>query len=380
MADGRLARPHERSPCRCGARAGIMDPMSPAPPPSSPPTNAPPPAGAPLDSLWQARVLIWVVVAAEGVAAALTLASDPPLGRWIRFGLLSLTAQWVALLTLAALYLLRERLRDVRPTRVAWLALGLLVMSCWSVLAISDLLLGDLWRIPEQARVDVFLRATGIVLIVGWLGLAAFQNHWRLRQLAVRAKQAELAALRARVRPHFLFNTLNTGAALVHHRPDEAEELLLDLADLFRAALGGPREIPLDEEFALIRRYLEIESLRFGPRLRVQWRLPDPMPDLRVPSLSLQPLVENAIKHGIERLPGGGDIDIAVEAGDDGSVVIAISNPLPPGPADASRGHNVGLPASLAQIEAYTEGRGGVEVATADDRFTATVRLPPPRA
>lgn len=356
-----------------------MGPMHRTPPPSPSPTTAPPPAGAPLDSLWQARVLIWVVVAAEGVAAALTLASDPPLGRWIRFGLLSLTAQWVALLTLAALYLLRERLRDVRPTRVAWLALGLLVMSCWSVLAISDLLLGDLWRIPAQARVDVFLRATGIVLIVGWLGLAAFQNHWRLRQLAVRAKQAELAALRARVRPHFLFNTLNTGAALVHHRPDEAEELLLDLADLFRAALGGPREIPLDEEFALIRRYLEIESLRFGPRLQVQWRLPAPMPDLRVPSLSLQPLVENAIKHGIERLPGGGDIDIAVEAGDDG-VVIAISNPLPPGPADASRGHNVGLPASLAQIEAYTEGRGGVEVATADGRFIATVRLPSPRA
>jgi len=355
-----------------------MDPMHAAPPP--PPTTVPPPAGAPLDSLWQARVLIWVVVATEGVAAALTLAGDPPLGRWVRFGLLSLTAQWVALLTLAALYLLRERLRDVRPTRIAWLALGLLVMSCWSVLAISDLLLGDLWRIPEEARVDVFLRATGIVLIVGWLGLAAFQNHWRLRQLAVRAKQAELAALRARVRPHFLFNTLNTGAALVHHRPHEAEELLLDLADLFRAALGGTREIPLEEEFALIRRYLEIESLRFGPRLRVQWRLPDPVPALRVPSLSLQPLVENAIKHGIERLPDGGDIDIAVEAGDDGGVVVAISNPLPPGPVDASRGHNVGLPASLAQIEAYTEGRGSVEVATADGRFIATVRLPPPLA
>lgn len=338
----------------------------------------PAPVGAPLDSLWQAKVLIWVVVAAEGLAAVLTLAGDPPLGRWIRFGLLSLLVQWVALLTLGALYLLRERLRDTRPMRIAWLALGLLVMSCWSVFAVSDLLLGEVWRIPAQARDDVFLRATGITLVVGWLALAAFQNHWRLRQLAVRAKQAELAALRARVRPHFLFNTLNTGAALVHSRPHEAEELLLDLADLFRAALGGSREIALEEEFALIRRYLEIESLRFRERLRVQWRLPDPMPDLRVPSLSLQPLVENAIKHGIERLPGGGDIDIGVEARDDGGAVIVISNPLPPEPAGASRGHNVGLPASLAQIEAYTEGRGGVEVATADGRFIATVRLPPP--
>jgi len=349
-------------------------------PPPTPPDTAPPPAGAPLDSLWQARVLIWVVVAVEGVAAALALAGDPPLGRWIRFGLLSLMAQWVALLTLAALYLLRERLRDVRPTRIAWLALGLLVMSCWSVLAISDLLLGDLWRIPDEARMDVFVRATAVVLIVGWLALAAFQNHWRLRQLAVRAKQAELAALRARVRPHFLFNTLNTGAALVHHRPNEAEELLLDLADLFRAALGGPREIPLEEEFALIRRYLEIESLRFGPRLRVQWRLPEPMPDLRVPSLSLQPLVENAIRHGIERLPGGGDIDIAMDADEDGGATIVISNPLPPETTAGTPGHNVGLPASLALIEAHTEGRGGVAITTEDGRFVATVRLPPAQA
>jgi two-component system sensor histidine kinase AlgZ len=321
--------------------------------------------------------VIWVVLAAQGLAAVLALAGDAPLGRWVRFGLLSLMVQWVALLTLGGLYLLRERLRDVRPVRIAWLALGLLLVSSWSVLTVSDLLLGDLWRIPSEARVDVFLRTTAIVLIVGWLALAAFQNHWRVSQLAVRAKQAELAALQARVRPHFLFNTLNTGAALVHHRPDEAEELLLDLADLFRAALGGPREIPLCEEFALIERYLEIESLRFGERLRVRWDAPEPMPDILVPALSLQPLVENAIKHGIERIPGGGDIDILVESDADG-VRIVISNPMPAASADVAPGHNVGLPSSLAQIEAYTEGRGSVRAQAADGRFTVTVHLPPP--
>jgi two-component system sensor histidine kinase AlgZ len=283
--------------------------------------------------------------------------------------------QWVALLTLGGLYLLRERLRDVKPQLVAYLALALLLLSSWSVLAVSDLLLGELWRTPASERMDVFLRVTGIVLVVGWLALAAFQNHWRVRQLAVRAKQAELAALQARVRPHFLFNTLNTGAALVHHRPDEAEHLLLDLADLFRAALSGPREIPLAEEIALIERYLEIESLRFRERLRVHWTRPQPMPNTLVPSLSLQPLVENAIKHGIERIPGGGDIDIRIDTDDQG-VVIVISNPVPSEPARASSGHNVGLPASLAQIEAYTEGRGSV-VASADDcRFVVTVTLP----
>lgn len=331
--------------------------------------------GAPLDSLWQGRVVIWVVLAAEGLAAVLTLAGDAPLGRWIRFGLLSLVVQWVALLTLGGLYLLRERLRDVKPQLVAYLALALLLLSSWSVLAVSDLLLGELWRTPASERIDVFLRVTGIVLVVGWLALAAFQNHWRVRQLAVRAKQAELAALQARVRPHFLFNTLNTGAALVHHRPDEAEHLLLDLADLFRAALGGPREIPLSEEIALIERYLEIESLRFRERLRVRWTRPEPMPNTLVPALSLQPLVENAIKHGIERIPGGGEIDIRIDSNDKG-VVIVISNPVPSEPARVSTGHNVGLPASLAQIEAYTEGRGSVVARADGERFTVTVTLP----
>jgi two-component system, LytTR family, sensor histidine kinase AlgZ len=339
---------------------------------------------APLESLWQGRVVIWVILAAQGLAAVLTLAGDAPLGRWVRFGLLSLMVQWVALLTLGGLYLLRHRLRATRPQRIAWLALGLLLISSWSVIGLSNVLLGALWRIPPEARLDVFLRTTGIVLIVGWLALAAFQNHWRVRQLAVRAKQAELAALQARVRPHFLFNTLNTGAALVHRRPDEAEELLLDLADLFRAALAGPREIPLREEFALVERYLEIESLRFRERLRVRWRLPDPLPDVLLPSLSLQPLVENAIRHGIERLPEGGEIDIAVESGEGDAVRIVIANPMPDNPmsgnqADGHAGHRVGLPASLAQIEAYTEGRGSVRASAGDGRFTVVVELPPTR-
>lgn len=340
----------------------------------APPAPIPRPS-PPLDALWQSGVVIWVILAAEGLAAILTLASDEPQGRWVRFGLLSLMVLWVALLSLGALYLLRERLRSVKPLLIAYLTVALLVLGSLAVMFVSNLLLGELWQVPEAERFDVYLRTGGITLIVSVMALAAFQNHWRARQLAVLAKQAELAALQARVRPHFLFNTLNTGAALVHHSPDEAEQLLLDLADLFRAALGGPREIPLVEEFSLIERYLEIEALRFGERLRMRWRAPEPLPDISVPALSLQPLVENAIKHGIERIPGGGDIDILVEERD-GMVVIVIDNPMPESPSGDSAGHNVGLPSSLARIEAYTEGRGGVVAHAAEGRFTVTVRLP----
>lgn len=343
--------------------------------PARAPASVPTPS-SPLDALWQGGVVIWVVLAAEGLAAILTLASDEPEGRWIRFGLLSLMVLWVCLLTLGGLYLLRSRLRNAKPQFIAYFTVALLVLSSIAVMVASNLVLGELWRVPEHQRGDTYLRTVGITLIVSLLALAAFQNHWRARLFAVRAKQAELAALQARVRPHFLFNTLNTGAALVHNRPDDAEKLLLDLADLFRAALAGPREIPLREEIALIERYLEIEALRFRDRLRVRWRIPVPMPEVMVPSLSLQPLVENAIKHGIERIPGGGDIDIQVEARED-SVVVIIDNPMPDGrQAPESRGHNVGLPSSLARIEAFTEGQGGVDARCADGRFTVTVRLP----
>src|SRR3546814_1090043 len=99
------------------------------------------------------------------------------------------------------------------------------------------------------------LRMLGIALVAGLLALVAFQNYSEATRLAVRAKQSELEALQARVRPHFLFNTLNSGIALVRQRPEQAEELLLGLSDLFRAALARPHDVALGEELALVRRY-----------------------------------------------------------------------------------------------------------------------------
>jgi two-component system sensor histidine kinase AlgZ len=151
------------------------------------------------------------------------------------------------------------------------------------------------------------------------------------------------------------------------------ERLLLDLADLFRAALAGPRDISLDDELALARRYLEIESLRFGERLNVEWKLPREIPAVTVPSLSIQPLVENAIRHGIERCPQGGTIEIAVTTPE--TVIVRIINPLATGGGNRP-GHQVGLNASQVRIEALTGGRGSVLTQQEGKRFIATVRLP----
>ncbi|HEY5851675.1 MAG TPA: histidine kinase [Lysobacter sp.] len=334
----------------------------------------PPPPSHPLDTLWQAPTIVWALIAGEGVSVILALAPGISQDRWVYFGLTSILVQWVLLLSLAMLYLVRRPLVRLKPQSVAYVALCVLLLSTWLVGSLTWLLLRDLWSLERDDWQSLFLRLTGMALAVGLLGLAAFQNHWRARQLAVQAKQAQLEALQARIRPHFLFNTLNTGAALVHRKPEEVERLLLDLADLFRAALAGPRDISLDDELALARRYLEIEQLRFGERLQVDWQLPREIPAVTVPALSIQPLVENAIRHGIERRADGGLIEIAVTTTPD-TVIVRIINPLSTGGRD-SRGHHVGLNASQVRIEALTGGRGSVITQQEGKRFIATVRLP----
>jgi len=282
--------------------------------------------------------------------------------------------QGILLATLGELYLVKRAVAEFSPLRIAYLVLALLLANACGLAAITRFTFEPIVGMAPGAWGALLLRLIGIVLVVGLLGLAAFQNHWRGRLHAVRAKQSELQALQARIRPHFLFNTLNTGAALVHERPEEAERLLLDLADLFRAALGGPRQILLADELSLARRYLEIEALRFGDRLAVHWHLPRELPAVTVPALSIQPLVENAVRHGVERLPRG-DVDVRVTSTPD-HVVVRISNPLPTSGSTSAPGHQIGLNASQVRIEAMTDGRGSVQTQVEDGRFIATVRLP----
>lgn len=329
----------------------------------------------PLEALWQPQALTAVVLAGEGLAALLALAPGNQSDRWVHFGLASLMIQWVALLTLTGLYFMRGPLASVSPPRVAWVALSLLLASTWIAGAASWVFLPAPEGGEPRGWFGYLLQLSAMALTVGLLALGAFQNFWRGRRLAVLAKQSELEALQARIRPHFLFNTLNTGAALVHDQPGQAERLLLDLADLFRAALSGPRDIPLADELALARRYLEIESLRFGPRLRLAWDLVDPLPEVLMPALSIQPLVENAIRHGVEPSANGTRLDVAVKV--DGDVVrIVISNDLPPRGASAAPGHHVGLASARERIEALSQGRGMLDTEIRDGRFIATIRMP----
>ena len=149
---------------------------------------------------------------------------------------------------------------------------------------------------------------------------------------------ARLAELQSRIRPHFLFNTLNSAIALVRAEPAKAEMLLEDLSDLFRHALIDLGDsVTLDDEIALAQRYLAIEQVRFGERLRVQWLLDSAAGGAKLPPLLLQPLVENAVRHGVEPSDTGAEVKISTERR--GSmVVIKVTNTVPAGQGQAGQG------------------------------------------
>ncbi|CAN7212358.1 histidine kinase [Pseudoxanthomonas sp. LjRoot143] len=332
------------------------------------------PGHSPLDALFRPVALIAVLLAGEALALIIALSSHASGGRLIQFGLTSLGIQWICLSTLCTTFLLRQPLARLRSPTVAWICLGILLcmtllvtLAAWSLFATP----GDL----ADGKWSFVLRALAIALVVGLLTLLTYQNYWRAKQLAVSAEHAKLQALQARIQPHFLFNTLNTGISLLHAKPDLAEQLLLDLSDLFRAALSQRESLRLSEDISLARRYLEIEQLRLGDRLRLTWDIPDELPALQVPTLSIQPLAENAIRHGIEPSTTGGDVSIRIST-IDGFLQVAVSNSLPPASSRAAAGHQVGLSSVRARIHASTQGRGRVDTRVADGLYTATIRLP----
>ena len=162
--------------------------------------------------------------------------------------------------------------------------------------------------------------------------IAATMFEWlRLRAKATVPAEttARLAELQSRIRPHFLFNTLNTALTLVRLDPPRAEGVLEDLAELFRVAIGDAAEsVSLAEEVELAQRYLDIEQIRFGSRLHVSWELDPVAGTARVPPLLLQPLVENAVRHGVEPSAEGGVIRIRTKV-KVGRAVLSIANSVP---------------------------------------------------
>jgi two-component system, LytTR family, sensor histidine kinase AlgZ len=272
---------------------------------------------------------------AELTVAVIALAPDGG-ERWSfgRFASASGFALWLALTVAVLLCVARAPLSRLGRTAggaLAVLAAALVAAVGAAMVHAIDFNLGYA-LVPEgvtMARFALGSAAVAALIVAVVLRYLYAVDGW---QAQVRASaRAEADALQARICPHFLFNSMNTIAGLVRRDPEVAERAVLDLSDLFRAALGaGQGDSSLREEVELAERYLAIEALRLGPRLRVQWRRGEPLPwDLVLPRLVLQPLVENAILHGISRLPAGGTVEIDLRA-EGRWLQVEVANPAPP--------------------------------------------------
>lgn len=329
---------------------------------------------SPLDFLWQPSTILPILGIAECIAIVLALMPGNQIDRWVLFGLASLATQWITVLTLSTIYLLRNLLKNQSIFTIAWSCLVILVLNTfmfslisWNVLHLQNSLALSHWEFVGQMTLIAFL--------IGLLSLAAFQNHWNARLQAIKSKQAQLDALHARIQPHFLFNTLNSLAVLIKKNPDQAESLLFNLVDLFRVALSDKTEVTLKTELDITKQYLEIEALRFGNRLKVEWDLPELIPEVLLPSLSLQPLVENAIVHGISQIPDGGTIQIGVEKKSD-NIRITICNTIVQSTSnEQTSGYKIGVNSTKERIELMSNGLNKFNTYATENQFIAEILI-----
>ena len=229
----------------------------------------------------------------------------------------------------------------------------------------------------RETHSSFILRNFGIGSILTLLALRYFYVLHQWRERLRTESEARIQALQARIRPHFLFNGMNTIASLVRSNPDAAEEAVEDMADLFRASLGNEgRQAPLADELFLIRRYLHMEQLRLGERLELEWQLEAPEEELRIPPLLFQPLVENAIYHGIEPLGVPGKVVIASRI-EDSQLILSVSNPVvAKGQTLRSKGNRMAVNNIRERLEVLYGRRAALTIEESDTHYTVQLQLP----
>ena len=316
-----------------------------------------------------AYLLGWVPIALLLMGIARSQGWD-----WFEAGSLALPlCLLAALLFLSAWFLckalpLGRTVEGLGTHGAAWGMAAVLMGGLWSGLAwlLARMLawIPGLGALPQHVgRALPVLTGLGILLYLASVALSylmlaqerAIEAERKGAELQLLAQESELKALRAQLNPHFLFNSLNSLSALTAVDPARAREMCVLLSDFLRRSLGlGERRlVALREELDLARAYLAIEQIRFGARLKLDWRIDPATEPALLPTLLLQPLVENAIKHGIAALPEGGTLTLAGEVAE-GHVILRVENPMD---ADVPAPQGLGL--GLRQVRQRLLGRFG---------------------
>ncbi len=326
-----------------------------------------------------AATLFIIVLVAELIAIALTLASYGPAQPFlIELSKTSFFILWIALLGTAVMCQLKGYLESAGQTRAFVIGFVVLEVMC---LAVAE----GAWQLTRIFGESLIINDTHTTFILRTFAISSIvialamrylyiSSEWR-RSIVLEA-QARISALQALIRPHFLFNSMNTIAALTRSDPARAEEAVEDLSDLLRANLGGPsNKSTLKQELETAAIYQRIEKLRLGDRLAVRWDIGDLPMRARIPSLTIQPLLENAIYHGIELLPDGGEVKVSGKRDDD-HLEITISNPVATGEKRATGGNKMAMSNIQQRFELAYGGKASVVISDDHDQFKVTLRFP----
>ncbi|UCV03216.1 sensor histidine kinase [Dechloromonas denitrificans] len=323
-----------------------------------------------------------------------------PLPDWRNFGVMLRVLLGVNAMALLAALVLAP---DLGGWPSAYVELAAVVEPCLLIsLGLLSILRDVLWRLPlrlGQGGVLLLAGALAFALYGYWQSLLAAEggSAWRAALLAVAAAglllgyfelraaafspaqaEARLAALNARIRPHFLFNSLNAVLSLIRARPQQAEEALESLSDLFRAAMRDPGElVSLADEIALGKQYLALEKLRLGDRLVVDWQVGEVALNLPIPPLMLQPLLENAVYHGIEPAAEGGVVRISIDQQGD-ELHIAIANPTT-GQVQHAAGNQIAVANIRERLALYYDLEARLEIVAGEKTYEVRIALPCPK-
>lgn len=279
---------------------------------------------------------------------------------------ISAAVQPILLLSMLLLYLLNHLFKKL----AYWQGIVLVfIVTTLSSSAISMLIT----RYFSYEAAVVPYRVIVLTIIITAIVLYYFYLQTRAYSPAI--AEARLQALQARIRPHFLFNSINAVLSLIRSQPKRAETALEDMADLFRVLMAENRElVPLEKEIALCRQYLGIESLRLEDRLMIDWQIDEKASKVLIPPLILQPLIENAVYHGIEPLPKGGEITVSVESKPQ-ETHIKISNPYLPDNNQHS-GNKMALKNIKERLQLHFDLEASIKMKTNDGLFAVDIRIP----
>jgi two-component system, LytTR family, sensor histidine kinase AlgZ len=317
---------------------------------------------------------LWLVLAGL-LAALLRLAGD---ASWNEAVLLTTPpCVFYAAMCLTPWYMCRTLPLHAEWWKLAANHLGASVFACALWIGAARLVSTSLELDRQLDPAIPHLIAVGFLLYI--LSIA---SHYVLlavsasREAALMARDAELRALKSQINPHFLFNCLNSISALTTSDPSRAREMCVRLSEFLRNTLGlGEREsISWKEEIELARTYLEVERVRFGDRLRVEMDVDEACTECRVPTLVLQPLVENAIKHGIATLVEGGTIRLESRV-KSGTLEVSVENGFDP-EAPSPRRSGLGLRNVRDRLRMRFGGSAGVETSVENNVFRAEMRFP----